>query len=180
MAEIYSDLPSPEIDELTDEARTILEGGPIFGLRSTLHPYQRTSVATMLLKESPSQSILDPAYIQVRGAVPGGEVFYLQPTTLEVLQCCPRTSTVRGGILCEELGATRSPFSPSLYTYLTRYWENCDDFVTHIVDDRPAPRSSRNLRGYNAHVDANCIQALPLRTIQRSSQINHTQQTMEE
>jgi hypothetical protein len=82
----------------------MLEGGPIFGLRSTLHPYQRTSVAAMLLKEFPSQSVPDPAYIQVKGVGPGGGVFYLQPATLEVLRYYPRTSTVRGGILCEELG----------------------------------------------------------------------------
>lgn len=142
MAEIYSELPSPELDELTDQAQAILEGGAIFGLRSTLHPYQRTSVATMLLKESPSHSVPDPAYIQVRGVVPSGGVFYLQPATLEVLRCCPRTSTVRGGILCEELGAAPSQFSPSLCTHLTRYWENGDDFVSHIIDGRPAPRSS--------------------------------------
>ena len=104
MAEIYSELPSPALDELTDEAREILEGGPIFGLRSTLHPYQRTSVAAMLLKEFPPQSIPDPAYIPVRGVGPGGGIFYLQPATLEVLRYYPRTSTVRGGILCEELG----------------------------------------------------------------------------
>ena len=106
MAEIYSELPSPELelDELTDQARAILEGTPTFGLRSTLHPYQRTSVAAMLLKESPSRFIPDPAYIQVSGVGVNGKVFYLQPATLEILQDCPRTSTVRGGILCEELG----------------------------------------------------------------------------
>jgi hypothetical protein len=103
MAEIYSGLPSPELDELTDQAQAILEGAPIFGLRATLHPYQRRSVAAMLCKELPSHSIPDPAYIQVRG-VSTGEMFYLQPATLELLKYCPRTSTVRGGVLCEELG----------------------------------------------------------------------------
>ena len=142
MAEIYSELPSPELDELTDQAREILEGASIFGLRSTLHPYQRTSVAAMLLKESPSQSIPDPAYIRVRGVGPGGGMFYLQPATLEVLRYCPRTSTVRGGILCEELGEALQSFSLSLDTHLTRYWKNGDDSVAHIIDDRPAPRSS--------------------------------------
>jgi hypothetical protein len=64
----------------------------------------------MLLKEIPSQSAPDPAYIQVRGVGPGGGIFYLQPATLEVLRNFPRTSTVRGGILCEELGKTRPSF----------------------------------------------------------------------
>ena len=104
MAEIYSELPSPELDELTDQTQEILNGSPIFGLHSTLHPYQRTSVATMLLKESPSRSIPDPTYIRVSGVGANEKVFYLQPTTLEILRDCPRTSAVRGGILCEELG----------------------------------------------------------------------------
>jgi len=144
MAEIYSELPSPELDELTDQTRAVLEGEPIFGLRSTLHPYQRTSVAAMLLKESPSQSIPDPAYIKVRGVEPGGGIFYLQPATLEVLRHCPRTSTVRGGILCEELGKACPLSSLSLCAHLTRNRENGDDSVINIIDSRPAPRSPRS------------------------------------
>lgn len=111
MAEIYSELPSPALDELTASAQAILEGAPVFGLRTTLHPYQCRSVAAMLRKELPSQSILDPAYIQVRGVGPGCEMFYLQPATLELLRDCPRVSTVRGGILCEELGKICLHFS---------------------------------------------------------------------
>jgi hypothetical protein len=113
MAEIYSELPSPELCELTDQARAVLEGAPIFGLRSTLHAYQKRSVAAMLHKEFSLQSIPDPAYIQVRGVGPDGEMFYLQPATQELLRQCPLTSTVRGGILCEELGKTCPPFSLS-------------------------------------------------------------------
>ncbi|KAF9652886.1 hypothetical protein BDM02DRAFT_3088163 [Thelephora ganbajun] len=125
MAEIYSELPSPELEELTDQARAILEGAPIFGLRSVLYPYQRTSVAAMLLKESPIQSIPDPAYTQVRGVGPNGGRFYFQPATLEVLGSCPRTSTVRGGILCEELGTGKTVMTLSL--------------ILSTVDQLPAP-----------------------------------------
>lgn len=109
MAEIYSELPSPELGELTDQAQAVLEGAPIFGLRSTLYPYQQRSVAAMVDKETPPQSIPDPAYIHVRGVGPGRETFVLQPATLELLRHCPRTSTVRGGVLCEELGKTYLP-----------------------------------------------------------------------
>lgn len=139
MAEIYSEQPSPELGELTDQAREILGGTPIFGLRSTLHPYQRTSVAAMLLKESPSQFIPDPVYIQVSGVGVNGKAFYLQPATLEILQDRPRTSTARGGILCEELGKPSPPFLPSLRTHWTRYRENGDDSVINIINSRPAP-----------------------------------------
>lgn len=141
MAEIYSELPSPELDGLTDQAWAILDGAPIFGLLSTLYPYQRRSVAAMLHKELSSQSILDPAYIQVRGVGPGGEIFYLQPATLELLRHCPRTSAVRGGVLCEELGKTCLPFSLFFCTHWTRDGENGDDSVINIIDGRPAPHS---------------------------------------
>jgi len=139
MAEIYSELPSPELDELTDQTEAILKGSPVFGLHSTLHPYQRTSVASMLLKESPSRSIPDPAYIQVSGVGVNEKVFYLQPATLEILQDCPRTSTVRGGILCEELGKAYPPFPPRLCTHWTRYRKNGDDSSIDTLDGRPAP-----------------------------------------
>jgi hypothetical protein len=141
MGEIYSGLPSPELDELTDQTRAVLEGEPIFGLRSTLYPYQRRSVAAMLLKELPSQSIPDPAYIPFRGVEPGRETFYLQPTTLELLRHCPRTSTIRGGILCEELGKTRIPLPLCPVLIQTRDGENCDDSVTDIINGRPASHS---------------------------------------
>lgn len=145
MAEIYSELPSPELDELTDQARAILQGAPIFGLRSTLHLYQRKSVVAMLVKELPSQPVPDPAYIQVRGVGLSGGMLYLQPATLEVLRHLPRTSTVRGGILCEELGKAHLLVLLSLCTYLARHRKNGDDSVTHIIDGGPAPRSSRIL-----------------------------------
>ena len=116
MAEIYSQLPSPELEELTDQARAILEGEPIFGLRSTLYAYQKRSVAAMLCKEFYLQSIPDPVYIQIRGVGQGEGMFYLQPATRELLGQCPRTSTVRGGVLCEELGKTFSPSHPFVYS----------------------------------------------------------------
>ena len=141
MAEIYGELPSPQPDELTGQALEILEGVPIFGLRSTLHPYQRRSVATMLHKELFSQSIPDPVYIQVGGVGHPEEVFYLQPTTLELLRDCPRTSTVRGGVLCEELGETYLRFS-FICAHWTRNRENGDDSVTNIIDGGPASCSS--------------------------------------
>jgi hypothetical protein len=64
-----------------------------------------------LHKESPSQPIPDPAYIEVKGIGAGGEMFYLQPATLKLLRHRPMTSTVRGGVLCEELGKAGPPFS---------------------------------------------------------------------
>lgn len=143
MAEIYSELPSPELDELTNEARAILEGAPIFGLRSILHPYQRRSVAAMLHKEFPSQSIPDPVYIQVRGVGPDSEIFYLQPATLELLRHCPRTSAIRGGVLCEELGETCPHFLlfcvPILIGLGTGKTVMTLSLILATVDQLPAP-----------------------------------------
>lgn len=141
MAEIYSELPSPELCGLTDQARAVLEGAPIFGLRSTLYPYQRRSVAAMLHKEIPLQSITDPAYIQVKGVGPGGDTFYLQPTTLELLRHCPRTSAVRGGVLCEELGETcpSFPFLRVLIRPGTGKTVMALSLILSTVDQLPAP-----------------------------------------
>lgn len=141
MAEIYSELPSPELGELTDQAQAILEGAPIFGLRSTLYAYQKRSVAAMLHKEFYLQSIPDPAYIQVRGVGPGGQMFYLQPATQELLGQCPRTSTVRGGVLCEELGKACPQFSLFSSIHWTRNRENRDDSIVDFINGRPAPSS---------------------------------------
>lgn len=141
MAEIYGELPSPALDELTGHAREILGDEPIFGLRATLYPYQRRSVAAMLHKELPSQPIPDPAYIQVSGVGSDGEMFYLQPATLELLRYRPMTSTVRGGVLCEELGKAGPPFSPlcALIGLGTGKTVMTLSLILSTVDQLPAP-----------------------------------------
>lgn len=114
MAEIYSDLPSPVLGPVTNEnarlAHRIASGDAIWGLRTILYGYQRHSVAVMLHKESSTSPVLDPLYIPI--SCMAGTRFYIQPSTMTVLQECPTFSPSRAGILCEELGM----FEPSAET----------------------------------------------------------------
>ncbi|KAF8559866.1 hypothetical protein OG21DRAFT_1402064 [Imleria badia] len=110
MAEIYSDLPSPVLGPAMNEnaglAHRVASGDAIWGLRTTLYGYQRHSVAVMLHKESSTSLVPDPLYIPV--SCMSGTRFYIQPSTMTVLQECPTFSSSRAGILCEELGTGKT------------------------------------------------------------------------
>jgi hypothetical protein len=92
-------------------ARDILDGSAIPGLKSTLHQYQRRSVAAMLQRELDPGTVPDPLYIPILGI--DGREFYLEPATMEILRERPSVSQTRGGILCEEMGMFISPIYPS-------------------------------------------------------------------
>jgi hypothetical protein len=72
------------------------------GFRSTLHRYQRRSVAAMIQKEMNLVDDPDPLFLPVNGM--NEKRFFLQPGTTEVLLERPLVAPCRGGILCEELG----------------------------------------------------------------------------
>lgn len=80
---------------------TILRSS-IAGLRTRLYSYQRRSVAFMAQKELNPGSSSDPLYVPTQGL--GNRTFYIQPSTLELLQNPPIVTQSPGGILCEELG----------------------------------------------------------------------------
>ncbi|OCH92096.1 hypothetical protein OBBRIDRAFT_475629 [Obba rivulosa] len=117
LAEIYSDLPSPPA---TIEFETI----PY--LRTSLHPYQRRSVAMMLDHELDSSSTPDPLYVPIVGI--DGQIFYFQPGTMEILRDCPRVAQVPGGILCEELGTGKTIMTLAL--------------ILSTLDQLPCPEES--------------------------------------
>lgn len=106
LAQIYNTLPSPSVREddpaLLPLARDILCGADIPGMVTSLHKYQRRSVAAMVQRELQPGSMLDPLYVPIHGM--DGTTFYLQPATMEILRDCPLVFQGRGGILCEELG----------------------------------------------------------------------------
>jgi hypothetical protein len=118
MAEIYSDLSSPEVTIPSDPqlghiARSILSDEGPHGLLSELYPYQRRSVLAMLQRELPKRrvglyendhfvDIADPLYISIVGV--NEQEYYLQPAKMTILRERPKVTATRGGILCEELG----------------------------------------------------------------------------
>ena len=117
LSEIYGELPSPTIDPTTflsgTDPRTqkalrralYWESPP--GMR-LLYPYQRRTVARMLKQELDPGVAPDPLYIPIRGVEGSDVVFYLQPSTMEVLRECPMRSQAKGGILCEEMGTGKT------------------------------------------------------------------------
>lgn len=56
----------------------------------------------MIQKETCPAYIPDPLFISILGI--DGREFYMQPSTMEILQERPMVQQNRGGVLCEELG----------------------------------------------------------------------------
>ncbi|KAH6902291.1 SNF2 family N-terminal domain-containing protein [Coprinopsis sp. MPI-PUGE-AT-0042] len=102
LAEIYSELPSPQPVWCPDDEDD-LDG---LGLHSTLHRYQRRSVAALVQHESDTHSIENPVYLSLTTL--DGRLFYFQPGTMEILLEKQMVSPCRGGILCEELGTGKT------------------------------------------------------------------------
>ena len=99
---MYNDLPSPSPTR-EELART----AHITGLRTRLHAYQRRTVATLVAREARRGMVDHPLYLPLRGR--DGTTFWLQPATMEVVAEKQHVPAVRGGVLCEELGASASP-----------------------------------------------------------------------
>ncbi len=97
-------MPVPPLGD-NDIARRLLDfeddlGG--LGMRSTLYRYQRRTVAAMVQRERSTEDIHDPLFVAFKAI--NGEIFYIQPGTLQTLRECPKVAPTRGGLLCEELG----------------------------------------------------------------------------
>ncbi|KAF7986509.1 hypothetical protein HWV62_31335 [Athelia sp. TMB] len=107
LGKIYGDIPSPLVNSKSDSPliRRIFDDG-ILGMRSTLYSYQKRTVARMCEVELSRDEIDNPLYISVKGM--GGDAFFLQPGTLELLRKPPMVRRNRGGILCEELGTGKT------------------------------------------------------------------------
>lgn len=112
---IYSDLPSPDLQSLCGELTqsqtcvdipSILSGGRVKGLRSSLFGYQAESVLAMLGKETNKSSIPDPLYIPLPGM--NRQSFHLRPGDMEILKERPTLAQAPGGVLCEELGTGKT------------------------------------------------------------------------
>ncbi|KAI0343105.1 hypothetical protein BDW22DRAFT_1356676 [Trametopsis cervina] len=133
LAELYNMLRSPVLKSFTDDPPSHLSKlidnvlqNRVAGLQSTLYQYQRQSVACMVQQELHPGTLPDPLYVPILGM--DKRVFYLQPSTMEVLETCPATSQPRGGILCEELGTGKTIIVLAL--------------ILATVDDLPEPEES--------------------------------------
>ncbi|KAK7992848.1 hypothetical protein PG988_001642 [Apiospora saccharicola] len=98
--------PDPQIHHVTNAAdqgliRDVLNSN-IFGIKTTLIPIQRKSVAEMLRRELAPGRVLDPRLLQRTDQ--NGNVWYSDFVKGEVLREPRYYDAVRGGLLCEEMG----------------------------------------------------------------------------
>lgn len=103
----------------------MLAGEEIEGLRSSLYTYQRRSVAAMIQKETRPADIPDPLFIPIVGI--NGREFYMQPSTMEILQERPMVQQNRGGVLCEELGKSNADI-PIIHYFMFVYPRDREDY----------------------------------------------------
>lgn len=111
LSEIFNTLespnPNPELPWIKDEntkelLRDVLSEKKIPGMKSRLYKHQKRSVAMMLQKELAPDRVEDLRLRTMTG--PGGEVYYLDPETMEIFESPRYYEDVKGGILAEEMG----------------------------------------------------------------------------
>ncbi|KAJ3971109.1 P-loop containing nucleoside triphosphate hydrolase protein [Lentinula raphanica] len=141
LPEIYGKLPSPTAGSYSSPGSSSLISRLFnfqdtledFGLRSTLHHYQRESVAAMLEREEHrNANIANPLYIPLTTL--DGMTFYYQPGTTEILKEQSIVSAPPGGILCEELGTGKTVMILALILATMKELSKPEDSVT---DTRP-------------------------------------------
>ncbi|KAK7038234.1 helicase C-terminal domain-containing protein [Favolaschia claudopus] len=109
---LYEALPSP-LGEVTATSTPVTKRLLNFsdrlenlGFRTTLHRYQRRSVAAMVQKEMDLTNDPDPMFLPVVGF--NNRQFFFQPGTMELLLERRLVAPCRAGILCEELGTGKT------------------------------------------------------------------------
>ena len=102
--------PSPDMSKVDDmECRGAMEdllSGQIYGITSTLFPYQARSAALMVQRESSPGKVIDPRLQRFRDHHDG--IFYLDSVAGTVLTEPRLYDEVAGGILAEEMGAGKT------------------------------------------------------------------------
>ncbi|KIJ44302.1 hypothetical protein M422DRAFT_30450 [Sphaerobolus stellatus SS14] len=118
LPEIYNNLPSPVVDRATflsglDEQTQSVIRSTLFwdtppGMVSELYGYQKRTFLRMLQQEINPGTAPDPLYIPIPSVDGCGKIYYLQPTTMELLKQLPLRFQSKGGILCEEMGSGKT------------------------------------------------------------------------
>ncbi|KAM7219382.1 P-loop containing nucleoside triphosphate hydrolase protein [Rhypophila decipiens] len=112
LLELFNSIPSPDPSQQTiqdpDYAGAIEDvmESDVYGLETTLYPYQRMSVAVMLQREAEARRILDPRLTERRDH--RDRKWYHDPVTGTVLRQPRFYDSPRGGILAEEMGSGKT------------------------------------------------------------------------
>ncbi|KAM7194919.1 P-loop containing nucleoside triphosphate hydrolase protein [Rhypophila sp. PSN 637] len=112
LLELFNSIPSPDPSQQTiqdpDYAGAIEDvmESDVHGLKTTLYPYQRMSVAVMLQREAAARRILDPRLTERRDH--SDRKWYHDPVIGTVLREPRFYDSPRGGILAEEMGSGKT------------------------------------------------------------------------
>ena len=103
--------PSPDLDNIKDNdsniaVRDVLSLEGLQGLKPSLYPYQRRTVASMIEKEAATKLHLDPRLEKKFG--PTGVSFYYDPREFAILKHPRYFEDTHGGILAETMGLGQS------------------------------------------------------------------------
>lgn len=118
LLQVFNRIPPPDPNvSLVDEAHVQdamynLLDSSVWGLKTTLYPYQRRSAALMLQKEASPEKVLDPRLVSM--ARDDGSPWYIDPVAGTVLSEPRVYDGVRGGILAEEMGSGKTLICLSL------------------------------------------------------------------
>lgn len=97
LADMYQHLPSPPDAPVT-----------VSQLRCSLFGYQRNSLAKMLMREQYPGQFSDPFFVEKVSPVKQKYAFDPQSLSFHTLDAVAQYSDVRGGILCDEMGAGKT------------------------------------------------------------------------
>ena len=112
--------PGPEVPSVTcapsqDAINSILGQRALSGLKTSLHPYQKRTAATMIRREVQPRRSLDPRLLPTKG--PLGHDFYYDCQTGQIFLHKKEYDEVKGGVLAESMGYGKTLIS--LTTILT-------------------------------------------------------------
>lgn len=124
---IFNTLPSPSVQHLRvscpDSGRCIqdvLNSHILHGLYTTLYPYQKRTIATMIRREVEPARSLDPRLQPLRG--PTGTLFYYDGETGDLFQDKREYEEACGGILGESMGLGKTLICLALVLATKGHW----------------------------------------------------------
>ena len=105
---LFNTLPSPKTGDApvacpvsSDAIQSVLASDQQPGLKTTLYPYQKRTVAKMIRREVEPERALDPRFQPLKG--PTGQTFFHDNVTAILLRDRREYEEVRGGILGESM-----------------------------------------------------------------------------
>ncbi|KAM7195887.1 DNA repair protein rad8 [Naviculisporaceae sp. PSN 640] len=112
LLELFNTIPSPDpsAQDIQDPdyagAIEMVMESDIIGLKTTLHPYQRRSVAVMLQREAETRRVMDPRLVEHLDHA--AQKWYYDPVAGTILREPRFYDSPRGGILAEEMGSGKT------------------------------------------------------------------------